>query len=74
MYIMSHALWNGLNPSKWQILDPSFYWKSLQMTILNLIKMVENSLKGEKTLWEKEKLLIMSNFFFSHGVFIRLVL
>ena len=29
---------------------------------------------GEKTLWEKEKLLITSNFSFSHSVFKRLVL
>ena len=28
----------------------------------------------EKTLWEKEKLLVMSNFTFSHSVFKRLVL
>ena len=25
----------------------------------------KSSLKGQKTLWEKEKLLVMSNFFFS---------
>ena len=43
------------------------------MTILNLLKMAESSPKGEKTLWEKEKLLI-SNFSFFHIVFIRLVL
>ena len=36
--------------------------------------MVENSLKGQKTLSEKEKLLVMSNFSFSHIVFKRLVL
>ena len=28
-----------------------------------------NYMIEKKTLWEKEKLLIMSNFFFSHGVF-----
>ena len=28
---------------------------------------------GRKTLWEKEKLLVMSNFSFSHSVFKRLV-
>ena len=33
-----------------------------------------NSPKGYKTLWEKEKLLVMSNFSFSHNVFKRLVL
>ena len=35
--------------------------------------MVESFPKGLKTLWEKEKLLIMSNFSFSHSVFKRLV-
>ena len=38
------------------------------------MKMTESSLKGWKTLWEKKKLLVMSNFFFSHSVFKRLVL
>ena len=43
--------------------------KSLQMTILNLIKMATSSLKGKKTLWEKEKLLInnMALGFISRG-------
>ena len=36
--------------------------------------MEESSSKVEKTLWEKEKLLIMSNFSFTHSVFKRLVL
>ena len=36
--------------------------------------MADSSLQGQKTLWEKEKLLIMSNFFFSHSVFKSLVL
>ena len=36
--------------------------------------MVESSLNGQKTLWEKEKLLVMSNFSFSHSVFSRPVL
>ena len=36
--------------------------------------MLESYPIGEKTLWEKEKLLIMSNFSFSHSVFERLVL
>ena len=49
-------------------------WKSLQMTILNLIKMAEIYPNGKKTLWEKEKLLATSNFSFSHSVFKRLVL
>ena len=36
--------------------------------------MAEGSPKGWKTLWEKEKLLITSNFSFSCSVFKRLVL
>ena len=36
--------------------------------------MAESSPKGLKTLWEKEKLLVTSNFSFSHSVFNRLVL
>ena len=32
------------------------------MTNLNLMKIAESSPKGYKTLWEKEKLLITSNF------------
>ena len=31
--------------------------------------MAESSLKGKKTLWKKEKLLVTSNFSFSHCVF-----
>ena len=44
------------------------------MTISNLMKLAKNDLIGFKTLWEKEKLLVTSNFFFSHSVFKRLVL
>ena len=36
--------------------------------------MAENYPKGLKTLWEKEKLLVTSNFSISHSVFKRLVL
>ena len=36
--------------------------------------MAENSTNGSKTLWEKEKLLPISNFSFSQRVFKRLVL
>ena len=43
------------------------------MTILNLMKMAENFPKALKTPWEKEKLLIMSNFSFCHSVFKRRV-
>ena len=35
--------------------------------------MAESSRNGQETLWEKEKLLIMSNFSFSHSVFKRLL-
>ena len=35
--------------------------------------MAESYPDGEKTLWEKEKLLITNNFSFSHSVFKRLV-
>ena len=44
------------------------------MTILKLLKMAENSPKGWETLWEKEELLVTSNFSFSPSVFKRLVL
>ena len=37
--------------------------------ISNLMKMAESSPKGEKTLCEKKKLLVTSNFFFSNSVF-----
>ena len=40
----------------------------------NLMKMAKSSPKGLKTLWEKEKLLVTSNFSFSRSVFKRLVL
>ena len=43
------------------------------MTISNLKKMAESYPNGYKTLWEKEKLLITSNFSFSLSVFKRLV-
>ena len=36
--------------------------------------MAESSQKDRKTLWEKEKLLVASNFSFSHSVFKRPVL
>ena len=35
--------------------------------------MTESSLNGKKTLWEKEKLLVTSNFSFSRSVLKRLV-
>ena len=36
------------------------------------MKIAESSLNGKKTLWVKEKLLVTSNFSFSHSVFKRL--
>ena len=38
------------------------------------MKIAQSSPNGLKTLWEKEKLLVKSNFSFSHSVFKRLVL
>ena len=37
----------------------------------NLTKMTQSASNQYKTLWEKEKLLVMSNFSFSHSVFKR---
>ena len=47
---------------------------NLQATIVNMMKMVERSPNGWKTMCEEEKLLVMSNFSFSHSVFKRLLL
>ena len=58
---------------KQQILDSSKL-KEFAEDNSELMKTAERSLKGWKTLWEKEKLLLTSNFSFSHGVFKRLVL
>ena len=38
------------------------------------MKSAESSQNPQKTLWEKEKLLVTSNFSFSHSVFKRLVM
>ena len=48
--------------------------KSLQTTISNLMTIEKSSSNRLKTLWENEKLPVMSNFSFSHSVFKRLVL
>ena len=48
--------------------------KSLQTTNMKLMKMSESYKNGQKTLWEKEKLLVTSNFSFSRSVFKKLVL
>ena len=45
-------------------------WKSLQTTILNLMKMAGLLRKGRKH-WKKKKLLVTSNFSFFHSVFKR---
>ena len=47
---------------------------SMQTTTLNFMKMAESFSNGQKTVWEKEKLLVTSNFSFSHSVFKRLLL
>ena len=39
------------------------------MTISNLMKMAESSPKGQEAWLDEEKLLVMSNFSFSHSVF-----
>ena len=39
-----------------------------------MMQMAESSPNKKKTLWEKEKLLVTSNFSFSHNVFKRLAL
>ena len=44
------------------------------MTISSWMKMEESSSDVLKTQWEKEKLLVTSDFSFSHSVFKRLVL
>ena len=44
------------------------------MTFPNLMKVAKSFLNRWKTLWEKEKLLITSNFSLSHSVLERLVL
>ena len=63
-----------VNPfPKWQILDFS-EMKAFADDISNLTKMAKSSPNVLKTLWEKEKLLITSNFSFSHSVFKWLVL
>ena len=46
----------------------------LQITLSNFLKMAESSPNRLKTLWEKEKLLVTSNFSFSLSVLKRLVL
>ena len=45
-----------------------------QTTISSLMKMAASYPNGLKTLWEKKKLLVMSNFSFSYSVFKRLQL
>ena len=48
--------------------------KGLHTKISNLMKMEENSSNVSKTLWEKEKSPITSDFSFPHNFFKRLVL
>ena len=71
IFSFSHNVFNPFSNEKFKTFPNS---KSLQRTVQNLMKMAESSPNGCKTLWEKEKLLVMSNFFFSHSVFKRLIL
>ena len=45
-----------------------------RLQLLIPCKFAESSPKGKKALWKKEKLLVTSNFSYSHNVFRRLVL
>ena len=53
---------------KRQILDSSKQKEFADDNFKYKKKMAENSSKGKKTLWKKEKLLFTSNFSFSHSV------
>ena len=68
---VSHKCFNPFPNNKFETLPNR---KTLQMTILTLLNKAESSPNGLKTLWEKEKLLVTSNFSFSHSVFKRLVM
>ena len=56
----SRLIWNCLT-------GPN--WSKLQTTIYSALKMENKYHTGQKTLWEKEKLLVTSNFSTSHNVF-----
>ena len=58
---------------KRQILDFSKF-KEFADNSLKCDEIAETSPNEEKTLWEKRKLLVTSNFSFSHSVFQRLIL
>ena len=49
--------------------DQSLDWAKLKTTNSDFMKMAEYSSNGQETLREKEKLLVTSNFSFSHSVF-----
>ena len=68
--VANGATW--ANPFPNDKLLTSLNSRSLQM--ITLINMAESSTNGQKTLWEKEKLLVKSNFCFSHSFFKRLIL
>ena len=69
----THQILDSFNPLPDDKFKTLPNWKSLQTTISNLMKMAESYPNGLKTLREKEKLLVTSNFSFSHSVFKRLV-
>ena len=48
--------------------DKNLDWAKLKTTNSDFMKMAECP-NGQETLWEKEKLLVTSNFSFSHSVF-----
>ena len=69
----------------WLLMTPSLFAKQLIVDSCKLRDFVEDNFKfdqngreklenRQKTMWEKEKLLIMSNFSFSHSVSKRLLL
>ena len=53
-----------------KLIHPFPNYKLKEIADDNLMKMAESSSNRSKTLCEKEELLIMSNFSFSHGVFV----
>ena len=79
-FSFSHGVFKGLVLQTRK--NKGFSGKGLNMELVNKWQttnlvfniMAKSYLKGQKTLWEKEKLLVASNFSFSHGVFKGLVL
>ena len=72
--LIGGIVWFRVNPFPKDKFKTLPNWRTLQTTILKLMKMVESSLHGLKTLWEKEKLFVTINFSFFRRVFKRLLL